>query len=85
MLQPTVLGNHWKGNNLESKNFNGISSSNLNKWQTRIEESEAYLIEYYFKDLMKYFNYQTIFKINDQIDAAVKHYNWYNMNQNFKV
>ena len=85
LLQPTVLGSHWKGNNLEEKNFNGISASNLNKWETRISDPEAHLIEFYFKDLMKHFNYQTKFDINQQTDAAVNHYNWYNKNQSFKV
>lgn len=85
LLQPTVFGHHWRGNNLEDKNFKGISSSNINEWENRILKSEAYLIEYYFRSLMEHFNYEIKFDINNQIDAAVKHYNWYNKNQSFKV
>lgn len=83
LLQPTVLGLPWKGNNFENLKFTKISSSNSNRWRERIAPEEAMLIEYYFKDIMKEFSYNTEYSTQEQCIAAKNHYKWYNFAQEF--
>jgi len=83
LLIPTNLGKPWKGNNFDNLEFNKVSSVNVNRWPERIEQKEAMLIEYYFKDIMEYFGYKTKFTIYDQVNAAKDHYKWYNFAQEY--
>lgn len=78
LLEPTVLGMPWKGNNFRGDQFDKPSVTNVNRWKDRISEHEARVIEYYFYDLMHDFGYKPSFKIEECIDSAVEHYKWYN-------
>ncbi len=81
MLTPTVFGHPWKGNNFEGIKFEGASSVNVGRWRERIEEGDAMLIEYHFKELMDYFGYKRSFHIKDTQNAAKEHYKWHNFTQ----
>lgn len=83
LLIPTIIGKPWKGNNFENLEFKKVSSINVNRWPDRIEQKEAMLIEYYFKDIMEYFGYKIKFNIRDQVNAAKDHYKWYNFAQEY--
>lgn len=83
LMLPTVLGKWWKGNNFEGMKFKGPSNASVGKWPKRITKEEAYLIEYYFYDLMKHFKYKTISTLNQRVIEAVKHYKWYNFAQRY--
>jgi len=83
LLSPTILGKPWKGNNFQKLKFNKISSVNVNRWPKRIEQKEAMLIEYYFKDIMEHFGYKTEFNLRDQVNAAKDQYKWYNFAQKY--
>lgn len=81
LLQPTVWGIPWAGNNFEGRKFEGVSSVNANRWRERITPHEAKVIEFYFADLMEYFGYDISYSKPEQIDAATTHYEWYNFAQ----
>lgn len=85
LLRPSVCETSWDGNNFDGLKFKKPSTINVNRWRERIEEEEAMLIEYYFRDIMDYFNYKRVFPLDKTIDAAVKQYQWYNYNRPFKV
>jgi hypothetical protein len=81
LLTPTICGILWKGNNFEGKNFSSVSDSNVARWKQRITEHEAKLIEYYYSDIMKYFDYKLEYTAKEQAQAAMKHYKWFNYSQ----
>ena len=78
MLQTTILGLPWKGNNFSGKSFLKPSKENVGRWENRINDSEAQLIEYHFKDIMENFGYKCKFNLKDQQKAAAEHYKWFN-------
>jgi len=81
MSMPTVCGKLWKGNNFEGLKFDKPSNINVGRWRERITEDEARLIEYYFGSLMEYFEYETIYPLDERMEAATKHYKWFNFAQ----
>jgi len=81
VLLPTVCGETWQGNNYNNTKFNGPSTKNVSRWQERIAEEEAMLIEYHFEDYMEKFGYPLHFNMDEKVDAAVNHYKWYNYAQ----
>lgn len=83
ILTPTICGESWHGNNYGDTKFKGPSSLNVNRWRERITDQEAMLIEYHFDEYMKKYDYPLVFKLEDKIDAAVKHYKWYNYAQHY--
>jgi len=83
LLVPTILGKWWKGNNFEGKVFKGLSKVNVGKWKSRITSKEACLIEYYFLDLMKQFNYEPVSTLAQRMKAAADHYKWHNFAQKY--
>ncbi len=76
LLQPTILGYPWKGNNHDKIEFNGISTINNGRWQERIDEEEACILEFYFKDTMDKLGYDRIFSSLHTAKAASKFYIW---------
>lgn len=78
LLNPTICGIPWKGNNFDGKIFSKISSENANRWKKRIPLKEAALIEFHFRDLMVYFGYDTEIEIKLACNAAKDHYKWFN-------
>lgn len=85
MLMPTVCNSAWDGNNFDGLKFVKPSPVNINKWQTRITDMEAMLIEYHFREVMDNFGYEPFFDFHAKMDAAVEHYKQYNYAQNVKV
>lgn len=83
MLNPTVFGHAWGGNNYSGKTFFGPSKSNSGRWIERITTQEANLLEFHFEDAMSHFNYPLTSDLPARIDAAVEHYKWYNYAQAF--
>ena len=81
----TYSGLQWKGNNFDGKIFDGISSSHLGSWKERIEEEEAALIEFYFRNVMNYYDYETVVSDELQVKAACKHYKWFNFSSDRKA
>ena len=78
LVQPSTFSNNWVGNNFEGKVFKGVSAKNVGKWNTRISQENAMLMEYYFSDLMDYFGYKKSFNIKKCQQQAIEHYKWYN-------
>lgn len=85
LFRTSICGLPWRGNNFEGLEFLTASSVNVNRWRERITENEAKLIEFHFREIMKYFNYELVYDINECIDVAVEHYKWYNYAQFIKV
>ena len=84
LLQPTVCGKFWEGNNFEGKVFRGPSNENVGRWRERIPETEAQLIEFHFKDVMDHFGYEQAFSLMQHANAAAHHYKWFNSTQRHK-
>ena len=81
LLSPTICGKHWKGNNFDGLTFEKPSSINVGRWKERITDEEARLIEFHFSPLMEFFNYPKAYQVNECMDAATRHYKWYNFAQ----
>ncbi len=79
LLQPTSFGKLYKGNNYEGKKFKGISNANLGNWKSRINESEAKIIEYWLADVMERWEYKPAFTFAESEAAFSEFYNWYNV------
>lgn len=78
LLNPTSFGESYQGNSFEGKKFNGVSNSNVNKWQSRITMEEAQIIEYWLYDVMNYWGYKMKYSLFDSEKAFADFYNWYN-------
>ena len=78
LMSPTIVGLPWKGNNFSGKNFYKPSHENVGRWQERIDQEEAKLMEYHFKGLMENFGYVPEFTLKEQQKAAAEHYKWFN-------
>ncbi|NQT22830.1 MAG: sulfotransferase [Candidatus Omnitrophica bacterium] len=77
-MTPSACGFPWKGNSLEGKIFDSTSHSQMGKWKKRIDNSEAALMEFHYKDLMDIFDYPLEFSEKEQLEAASEHYKWLN-------
>ena len=68
----------WKGNNFQGITFDKVSSTNVNKWKSRINLSEAMTIEAYLYDVMKIFKYKHYGTPANHTTAIEEHYKWFN-------
>lgn len=73
LLEPTLLGKKYLGNNFDNKLF-GISKKNTSNWKKRISQDEIKIIEYFLSDLMKIWNYKKQFKLSDTVSSHSKFY-----------
>ena len=85
LLNPTVCGLAWKGNNFEGKSFDRVSKTRVGKWTKRINEHEAALMEFHFSNVMDHFGYKKVFSVAEQIAAASRHYEWINFKSKRKA
>jgi len=85
LLKPTTFGIQWNGNNFDGIKNTKPSSTNVNKWVDRINETDASLIEFYFQDVMNHINYKLFFNEKNRQMAATEHYKWYNFSTPYKV
>ena len=86
LLQTTVLGQTWEGNNFDGLKFNGPSSTNVGRWKQRLEDpEEAMLMEFHFRESMETFGYEPAFSVADTVRAAAKHYKWFNFATRFSA
>ena len=76
LLFPTVFGKNVKGNNFEGKKLYKISSANVNRWKKRLDKKEIEIIEFYFKDILKKFNYKKTNNVN--MKSVKEYYIWLN-------
>ncbi len=83
LLKPTFLGVPWEGNNFDGLKFDSVSDVNAGRWNERIEENEAKLIEYYFADIMDHFGYRCEYTLKERVSAAKEQYKWHNYAQAF--
>ncbi len=84
-LTPTFCGLSWPGNNMDNKKFSSISKSQSGLWKKRIDDEEAALMEFHFKDVFEKFNYKLHFSEQEQVSAAREHYKWLNHFSKFKA
>ncbi len=84
-LSPTFCGLKWPGNNMNNKKFDKISSSQSGSWKNRIEDQEAALMEFHFKDVFEKFGFDYCFSAQEQAEAAREHYKWLNHFSKFKA
>jgi len=82
---PTFCGLPWGGNNFDKQKFDNVSSVQVGRWKERIDDHEAALIEFHFKDLMVYFGYKLEYSEAQQVEAAQKHYIWLNYSSDRKA
>lgn len=84
LLEPSIFGKLSTGNNFNQK-LKKISSKNVSNWKNRINTEELSLIEFYFQNELKEFEYVSKkfnFKFNN--DYIIKFYSWMNKNFYFK-
>ena len=72
------MGKTNSGNSFEGENFIKISSKNVDRWHERINENEAKIIEFYFKDLMKSYGYKLKYKNINNYKFISDYYKWSN-------
>ena len=84
LLEPTVLGEAFSGNNHSGKKFSGVSAENLGRWRERITESEAALVEGWMADVMHYWGYHPEYEKTEQLRSIANFYAWYNCKYFFK-
>ena len=65
-------------NNHKGKKIIGISKDNIGRWQNRISNFEAGVIEYWLGDIMDKLNYKKKIKPKHSLDSFSKFYEWYN-------
>ena len=82
LLKPTFCGLDWPGNRFSGEPQQGVNSDGIGSWEQRITESEAVLLEFFFDDYMKEFNYSTKFNRRDSMKAASSYYKWLNFKSN---
>ena len=85
LLKPTYYGLPWRGNNFDGLKFDRPSAANVGRWKSRIDEHEAKVIEFYCGEDMARWGYEPVFSRDEQIDAAMEHYKWFNFAQRFSV
>jgi hypothetical protein len=85
LLVPTFCGQVWGGNNHELKKFSSVSQGSVNRWRERIDEHEAKVIEYYFRDVMPRQGYVPTYDLQEAADAAREHYKWFNYAQVYSL
>lgn len=77
-LYPSTFGYPWEGNNFDGQRFSQISPTNVSRWQDRIFDEDAALIEFHFKTVMDHYGYERMFNDKDCVKAASEHYKWFN-------
>ncbi len=83
--KPTFCGLDWPGNNFDNKDFKTISKSQSGSWKERITDEEAALMEFHFKDVFEFFDYNLYFSDKERADAAREHYKWLNYSSKWKA
>jgi hypothetical protein len=78
LLNPTSLGEPFKGNNHSGSQFDGMSNENIGRWRDRITEVDACLIEAWMSDIMRFWGYQAAHERCHQLRAISDFYAWYN-------
>jgi len=78
LLAPTKLNSQTSGNNFEGNKFFQISAKNVGRWQERITDFEAQIIEFHFETLMNKFGYPLKFQKDERVKAAAEFYKWQN-------
>lgn len=81
---PTVMGNATRGNNYDDQSFFEISSANVGRWQERISDEEAAIIEFHLGDIMLAHGYELVFDREKRARAAAEFYKWANYRYFFK-
>lgn len=84
LLEPTINGENFTGNNHLGKKFNGISAENLGRWRERIARAEACLIEGWMADVMQFWGYHADYEKSEHLRSIADFYAWYNCNYFFK-
>ena len=85
MEYPSTFGFPWKGNNFEGVKHDKPSTVNVARWRERISDSDAKLIEFHYREEMKYFGYALEFSVAEQVEAAAEHYKWFNFSSPFSA
>lgn len=81
---PTSFGRKYEGNNFDGKKLNTVSSVNVNKWESRITEQEAKIIEYWLQDVMLEWGYKPKYSVLESGKLFADFYNWYNTKYFYK-
>ncbi|WP_285906382.1 sulfotransferase family protein [Pseudodesulfovibrio pelocollis] len=83
LLQTSTLGYTWTGNNFDGLKFTKPSNVNVSRWKERIPATDAMLMEFHFKNVMKHFGYDFCFTAKESAKAASDHYKWFNFSTPF--
>lgn len=60
LLQPTSLGEPWKGNSSRGLTFSGVSAANLDLWRQEITPLEIHYVTLHFGFLLADYGYETL-------------------------
>jgi hypothetical protein len=60
MMQPSALGEQWKGNSMSGKEFQGISTYPLESWKREITPLEIDLVNTLLPHVLPVFNYERL-------------------------
>ncbi|MCF8241923.1 MAG: sulfotransferase [Melioribacteraceae bacterium] len=67
LLNPTILGEDWKGNSIRGKKFNGVSSQNIDVWKNEISDFEIIIINKFFDFILNDYDYDILTPNNTSI------------------
>ncbi len=81
LLQPTRHGKSWGGNSVYSKEFNGITTETIGRFQKFLTKDEILFVQKLLQKELKYFNY-SFFKTTS---SNYKYYSVINFVRYFKV
>lgn len=83
-LTPTVMGVPTSGNNYDGEKFTQVTKRNVNRWQERIGDFEAQVIEFHLGQVMARNGYANHFDPQSCARAASEFYKWTNYRYFFK-
>ena len=78
LLSPTRFGEVFSGNSHDGDSLHGISTNNVGRWSERIAEAEIGVIEFWLRDVMNDWGYQTSLPAETAAAHFAQFYDWYN-------
>lgn len=78
LVSPTRFGEGFVGNSHDGDTFHGVSTKNLGRWYERITEGDVGVIEFWLRDVMDDWDYQTSLDPDTAAAHFADFYDWYN-------
>lgn len=75
---PTRAGDKYKGNSHDGMRFDGVSKTNLARFEKRLPRVEIAIIEAFCAPMMEYFHYPFTTGISERLSARQEFYSFFN-------